>query len=161
VVLTSGGISVGEFDFVKTAFQQAGGTLDFWRVSIKPGKPFAFGQFQGKCLFGLPGNPVSAFVTFLLLVRPALLRVQGANDVELSSRPGILEEPLSNGGDRTHFIRVKIDDNGLVRSAGAQASHMLSPLAWKPRLVGVPRKRVGSRGTSVKFLLGIERLNLG
>jgi molybdopterin molybdotransferase len=151
-VLTSGGVSVGEFDFVKAAFEQAGGTLDFWRVSMKPGKPFAFGQFQGKCLFGLPGNPVSAFVTFLLLVRPALLRVQGATDVELPSRPGILEEPLSNRGDRTHFMRVEIDDNGLVRSTGAQASHMLSPLAKANGLVGVPKETCWERGTTVKVL---------
>jgi len=152
VVLTSGGISVGEFDFVKAAFEQAGGTLAFWRVAIKPGKPFAFGQFQGKCLFGLPGNPVSAFVTFLLLVRPALLRVQGATDVELSSRSGILEERLSNGGDRIHFMRVKIDDSGLVRSAGAQASHMLSPLAKANGLVGVPKETCWEPGTKVKVL---------
>ena len=152
VVLTSGGISVGEFDFVKSAFEQAGGTLDFWRVSIKPGKPFAFGQFQGKCLFGLPGNPVSAFVTFLLLVRPALLRVQGATDVGLSSRPGILEEPLSNEGNRTHFMRVKIDDDGSVRLAGAQASHMLSPLAKANGLVEVPKETRWEQGTAVKVL---------
>jgi molybdopterin molybdotransferase len=152
VVLTSGGISVGGFDFVKSAFEQAGGTLDFWRVSIKPGKPFAFGQFQGRYLFGLPGNPLSAFVTFLVLVRPALLRLQSATDVELSSRPGILEEPLLNGGDRTHFMRVRIDDNGLVRSAGAQASHMLGPLAKANGLVGVPKETCWEQGTKVKVL---------
>jgi molybdopterin molybdotransferase len=153
VILTSGGISVGGFDFVKSAFEQAGGTLDFWRVSIKPGKPFAFGQFQGRYLFGLPGNPLSAFVTFLVLVRPALLRLQSATDVELSSRPGILEEPLLNGGDRTHFMRVRIDDNGLVRSAGAQASHMVGPLAKANGLVGVPKETCWEQGTTVKVLI--------
>jgi molybdopterin molybdotransferase len=142
----------GTRNFKKKTFEQAGGTLGFWRVSIKPGKPFAFGQFQGRCLFGLPGNPLSAFVTFLLLVRPALLRVQGATDVELSSRPGILEESLSNRGDRTHFVRVKIDGRGLVRSAGAQASHMLSSLAEANGLVGVPKETWWREGTAVKVV---------
>ncbi|HYE33765.1 MAG TPA: gephyrin-like molybdotransferase Glp, partial [Methylomirabilota bacterium] len=77
-VITSGGVSVGEFDFVKSAFQEVGGVINLWRVAIRPGKPFVFGTLESKRLFGLPGNPVSAFVTFLLLVRPALLKMQGA-----------------------------------------------------------------------------------
>ncbi|MCX6923839.1 MAG: molybdopterin molybdotransferase MoeA, partial [Verrucomicrobia bacterium] len=80
-VVTSGGVSVGEVDFLKRAFTQIGGELDFWKVAIKPGRPLAFGRLGPKLLFGLPGNPVSAFVTFLLLVRPALRRWQGATDV--------------------------------------------------------------------------------
>ena len=84
-VVTSGGVSVGEMDFLKRAFEQIGGELEFWKVAMKPGRPFVFGRCRGKLLFGLPGNPVSALVTFLLLVRPALLRWQGATDV--SCRP--------------------------------------------------------------------------
>src|SRR5262249_15033361 len=74
-VVSSGGVSVGEKDLVKAGFEELGGKIDFWRVAIKPGKPFALGTWKDKLLFGLPGNPVSAFVTFLLLVRPALLQM--------------------------------------------------------------------------------------
>ena len=71
IVVTSGGVSVGELDFIKRAFNQAGGELEFWRVAIKPGRPFVFGRRGARLLFGLPGNPVAAFVTFLVLARPA------------------------------------------------------------------------------------------
>ena len=87
-VVTSGGVSVGEHDYVKAALEQLGGTLDLWRVKIKPGKPFVFGRLDEKPLFGVPGNPVSAMVTFLVLVRPAILRMQGAEDLDLPSHPG-------------------------------------------------------------------------
>src|SRR5204863_8778838 len=117
--ITTGDVSVGEFDFVKTAFEQMGGELNFWKVSIKPGKPFVFGRAGGKFLFGLPGNPVSALVTFLLLVRPALARMQGIRDTGLSQSPGMLTGPLTNAADRRHFMRVFQDHAGNVRLAGA------------------------------------------
>ena len=129
MVVSSGGVSVGEMDFIKQAFAEVGGELQFWKVAIKPGRPFVFGRRAGKYLFGLPGNPVSAFVTFLLLVRPALLRWQGATEVSLPTYPGILGEPLDNQGERRHFLRVKVDAEGKVYSAGVQASHVLNSLA--------------------------------
>ncbi|MBI4659231.1 MAG: molybdopterin molybdotransferase MoeA [Verrucomicrobia bacterium] len=137
-VVTAGGVSVGEFDFVKEAFESLGGELALWRVAMKPGKPFVFGTWRDKFLFGLPGNPVSAFVTFLILVRPALLRLQGAAEVHLSSHLGALAEDLSNRGDRRHFMRVTVGRDGAVRSAGLQASHALSSLAVANGLVDVP-----------------------
>jgi molybdopterin molybdotransferase len=152
VLVTSGGVSVGEFDFVKQAIQSLGGELDFWRVSIKPGKPFVFGRAHGKLLFGLPGNPVSALVTFLLLARPALLRLQGARDTGLPKSSGLLTETLSNPGNRRHFMRVAVDDAGRVRSAGAQASHILSSLAGANGLVDVPPNASLSAGTMVPVL---------
>jgi molybdopterin molybdotransferase len=136
-VITSGGVSVGEMDFVKSAFQEMGGQLEFWRVAIKPGRPFLFGTFGSKFLFGLPGNPVSAFVTFLLLVRPALLRWQGARLVTLPSHLARMGESISNPGERRHFMRVHVDEAGVVRSAGLQASHALSSLALANGLVDV------------------------
>ena len=107
-------------------------------MAIKPGRPFAFGRCRGKLLFGLPGNPVSALVTFLLLVRPALLRWQGAADVSLPVHPGVLAEPLVNHGERRHFMRVKVDPAGKIHSAGVQASHVLSSVAAANGLVDVP-----------------------
>jgi molybdopterin molybdotransferase len=138
VVVTSGGVSVGEMDFVKAAFEKLGGELQFWKVAIRPGKPFVFGRCRGKFLFGLPGNPVSAFVTYIVLVRPALLRWQGATNPGLPVQSGALAEPLANPGDRRHFIRVRLDDAGKVHSAGQQASHALLALAVAEGLVDVP-----------------------
>jgi molybdopterin molybdotransferase len=151
-VVTSGGVSVGEMDFLKRAFEQIGGSLEFWKVAIKPGRPFVFGRLQGKLLFGLPGNPVSALVTFLLLVRPALLRWQGATDVSLPAHPGVLAEPLANLGERRHFIRVKVDATGKVRSTGIQASHVLSSVAAANGLVDVPADTTLAEGSAVTVL---------
>jgi len=151
-VITSGGVSVGQYDFVKKAFEQIGGELNFWRVAIKPGKPFVFGRCREKLLFGLPGNPVSAFVTFLLLVRPALLRWQGANQVDLPGHPSRLAESLANRGDRRHFMRVHVDSNGEVRSAGTQASHALGSLAAANGLVDVAPNTTLQKGETVRVL---------
>jgi molybdopterin molybdotransferase len=151
-VVTSGGVSVGELDFLKRAFQQIGGELAFWKVAIKPGRPFVFGRLREKLLFGLPGNPVSAFVTFLLLVRPALLRWQGATDVSLPAHPGVLVEPLANHGERRHFMRVKVDPTGKIHSTGIQASHVLSSLAAANGLVDVPAHTTLVAGSAVTVL---------
>ena len=152
VVVTSGGVSVGEMDFVKDAFEKIGGELQFWKVAIRPGRPFVFGRCGEKFLFGLPGNPVSAFVTFLLLVRPALSRWQGARDIHLPAHPGTLAEPLANTGARRHFTRVTVDAAGNVRSAGTQASHILSSLASANGLVDVPPKTTVPAGAVVSVL---------
>ena len=152
IVITSGGVSVGEMDFVKTAFESLGGELQFWKVAIRPGKPFVFGRLGKKFLFGLPGNPVSAFVTFLLLVRPALWRWQGARDVALPTQPGVLGEPISNTGDRRHFVRVRVDREGNVFSAGPQASHALVSLAAADGLLDVPPATHLAAGMKVSVL---------
>ena len=152
IVMTCGGVSVGEMDFVKSAFEELGGHLEFWKVAIKPGRPFVFGRSGSKLLFGLPGNPVSAFVTFLLLVRPALLRWQGATQVSLPSMFAILAEPLSNPGNRRHFLRVALDAEHKVRSAGAQGSHFLSSLALSQGLIDVPPQTTLPAGKVVQVL---------
>ncbi len=152
-VVTSGGVSVGEMDFVKQAFEEAGGLLEFWRVAMRPGRPFVFGRLGQKLLFGLPGNPVSAFVTFLLLVRPALRRWQGARDVSLPACQGVLGEPFANDGNRRHFFRVRVDGDGKVWSAGTQASHMLSSLGTANGLLELAPQAVLPAGTTVKALM--------
>ncbi|HEY2952280.1 MAG TPA: gephyrin-like molybdotransferase Glp [Verrucomicrobiae bacterium] len=151
-VVTTGGVSVGALDFVKSAFEEIGGRMEFWKVSIRPGKPFVFGRLGEKFLFGLPGNPVSALVTFLLLVRPAIRRWQGATDVSLPSHPGQLAERLANPADRRHFMRVRVDPEGQVRSAGTQASHLLSSLAAAQGLVDVPPNTTLAAGAAVRVL---------
>ncbi len=152
LVITCGGVSVGEMDFIKTAFEQLGGKLQFWKVAIKPGRPFVFGRGRDAWLFGLPGNPVSALVTFLLLARPALLRWQGAASVSLPVHAGVLAEALANPGSRRHFMRVTMDAAGSVRSAGVQASHILSSFASANGLVEVAAQTTLVPGTTVPVL---------
>ena len=152
VVVTSGGVSVGEFDYVKQAFEAIGGKQNLWKVNMKPGKPFVFGRKGDKFLFGLPGNPVSALVTFVLLVRPALLRMQGAINVDLPSHSATLLEQLANRGDRRHFMRVCVESGGKVRLSGTQASHMLSSLAAANGLVDVPPGKTLEAGATVQVL---------
>jgi molybdopterin molybdotransferase len=154
-VVTSGGVSVGEHDFVKAALEELGGLLDFWRVKIKPGKPFVFGRLEGKPLFGVPGNPVSAMVTFLVLVRPALMQLQGAADLselDLPVHPGVLAEPLANRGDRRHFMRVRVDAQGRVHTTGLQASHAVGSLGQANGLVDVPPEARLAAGEMVAVL---------
>ena len=152
-VVSTGGVSVGEMDWVKAAFEQVGGRLELWTVSMRPGKPFAFGRRQEKLFFGLPGNPVSAFVTFLLLARPALLRAQGGRDIFLRRIPAELSEALANSGERRHFMRVLLDAQGRVRSAGSQSSHVLSALAQSTGLVDVPPKTTLPAGAIASVLM--------
>jgi len=162
LVVTSGGVSVGEMDFVKQALTELGGELQFWKVAIKPGRPFVFGRFpasdwerpsvNSKLFFGLPGNPVSAFVTFVLLVRPALLRWQGASDVALPTHLAILAESLENDGERRHFMRVRVAPDGKAYSAGFQASHILGSLAISNGLVDVPPQTTLAAGTNIQVL---------
>lgn len=152
IVVTSGGVSVGELDFVKQAFLELGGKMEFWRVAIKPGKPFVFGEVRGKYLFGLPGNPVSAIVTYLLLVRPALLRWQGAGAVEPMTREVIAGEAFENRGDRRHFVRSRLDESGQAHPAGPQASHLLSSLAAADGLVDLAPGAAVTAGERVRFL---------
>ncbi|MBC8001344.1 MAG: molybdopterin molybdotransferase MoeA [Opitutaceae bacterium] len=153
VVISSGGVSVGELDFVKGAFELLGGRLEFWKVAIKPGRPFVFGRLGQKLFFGLPGNPASAMVTFALLVRPALLRLQGAAEWSLPVLRADLAESLVNNGDRRHFMRVCRDPKGLIKSAGGQGSHQLSSLADAEGLVDVPAKTSLPAGSRVSMLL--------
>jgi molybdopterin molybdotransferase len=152
VIITTGGVSVGEYDLVKAAFEKLGGEMTFWRVAVKPGKPFAFGRIGEKFFFGLPGNPVSAAVTFLLLVRPALLKLQGATAFDLPSQPGVLREALTNRGDRRHFMSVRVDRDGGVFPVGLQASHAIAGFARAEGLVDLPPKTTLNAGETVRVL---------
>ena len=154
-VITTGGVSVGEFDFVKAAFQKLGGEIDHWKVAIRPGKPFVFGRIgngEVRHLFGLPGNPVSALVTFLVLVRPALLQMAGARELELPSVTGELSDRAVNRGDRRHFMRVRLEQ-GEVRVLGTQASHMLGSIGNANGLLEVPPETTLESGAAVTVQL--------
>ena len=153
VLIVLGGVSVGARDLVKPALNAIGAQTDLWRVSVKPGKPFLFGR-AGQCaIFGLPGNPVSAFVTFLLFVRPALLRMMGARD-DLLGPPhtnAILAGELSNDGDRPHYVRGQFVD-GKFTQIGRQESHALYGLSRANALVRVSPGELLEAGSSVSVI---------
>src|SRR5213595_1801323 len=126
VLIVSGGVSVGEHDLVQSTLRSLGAKIDIWRVAVKPGKPFLFGQI-GKCaIFGLPGNPISAFITFLQFVRPAVLKMMGAStgELDLPKLQARLLVDLRNETDRPHYVRGRFE-NGTFAPVGRQESHAL------------------------------------
>jgi molybdopterin molybdotransferase len=127
-IVVAGGVSVGEKDLVKPTLLQLGAELRMWRVAIKPGKPFMFGQWDHTLIFGLPGNPVSVFVTFLLFVRPALWKLGGRISLEPPRFLARLDQELVNGGDRPHYLRGSYSQ-GIFRPVGKQESHALFGLS--------------------------------
>lgn len=148
-LISSGGVSVGEEDHVK-AQVQALGQLNVWRIAIKPGKPLAFGSVEGTPFFGLPGNPVSSFVTFCLFARPFLLKLQGARDIQ----PPSYMAPVSfdyQGGSRVEFLRVRAFVQGgemAIEPFEHQGSGVMSSLSWANALakVGIDQQvRKGDR----------------
>lgn len=131
VIIASGGVSIGEFDYVKTIAGELG-TLNFWRIAIKPGKPLAFGKIGRALFFGLPGNPVSSLVTFELFVRPALRRMAGYTDQMRPLVSARLTEALSHQLGRREFIRARLfwlGDTYHATPLGAQGSHRLASIA--------------------------------
>jgi molybdopterin molybdotransferase len=128
VILIAGGVSVGERDLVKSTLKKLGCDIDVWRVAVRPGKPFLFGRMNGKWVFGLPGNPVSAFVTFLLFVRPALLAMQGWRGESVTKTQAILSKAVTNKGDRPHYLRGHLEAGRFV-PFGNQESHALFALS--------------------------------
>ncbi len=139
VVITSGGVSVGEEDHVKTALTRCG-QMAWWKVAIKPGKPFACGTIADTPLLGLPGNPVSAFVTFCVLARPFLRRLQGIDDVLPAALPFPARFERAPGA-RREYLRVRLEGTGAdagLALAGPQGSGMLTTIAQAHGLAVVP-----------------------
>jgi molybdopterin molybdotransferase len=166
LVLTSGGVSVGEEDHIKPAVQHLG-QLDLWQIAIKPGKPFAYGWLSGaarggsdggavparKCHFiGLPGNPVSSFVTFVLLVRPFLLKLQGASDVAWRpiAMPAHFDWPRAD--KRREFLRVRCNDQGGLDLFPNQSSGVLTSAVWGDGVVDNPPAQTIAHGDTVRFI---------
>ncbi len=157
LILTSGGVSVGEEDHVKPAVQSLG-TLDLWQIAIKPGKPFAHGRVRSAHFMGLPGNPVSSFVTFLLLVRPFLLKLQGAAEVGVRAMtvPAAFDWPRAD--KRREFLRVRRNAAGAVELFANQSSGVLTSAVWADGLVDNPAGATIARGDPVRFLSLAELL---
>jgi molybdopterin molybdotransferase len=130
-LIASGGVSMGDYDFVQEVLMELGAEMKFWKVAMKPGQPLAFGVIAGKPAFGLPGNPVSAMVSFEQFVRPALLMAAGRNEIFRPIIQATLEEEVRKHSGRRHFMRAIVSvQNGeyRVRTTGDQDSHILMSL---------------------------------
>lgn len=138
LIVISGGASVGPHDLVKPALEAAGFTLDFWRVAIKPGKPLLVARRDETVVLGLPGNPVSSFVTGFFFMIPALLKLGGAADCLPRATPMPLAAPLPEGGGRREFLRANLSADGVV-AADVQDSSALNPLAHAQVLIDRPK----------------------
>ncbi len=151
LILTSGGVSVGEEDHIKPAVQ-ALGALDLWQIAIKPGKPFAYGRVGAAHFIGLPGNPVSSFVTFALLVRPFLLKLQGVTAVAppATRLPAHFDGPRPD--KRREFLRVRRNAQGGLDLFPNQSSGVLTSVAWGDGLADNPPGRAIARGDLVDFI---------
>ncbi len=151
VVLTSGGVSVGEEDHVKPAVQQLG-RLDLWQIAIKPGKPFACGRVGDAYFIGLPGNPVSSFITFLMLVRPFLLRLQGVPDVAPKSVAASAHFNWLKPEKRREFLRVRHNAAGGLDLFPHQGSGVLTSTVWGDGVVDHPAGQTIAHGDVVRFI---------
>jgi len=149
VFISSGGVSVGEHDVVKRAFFKRG-DVDFTRVAMQPGMPQAFGTFEGKAYFGLPGNPVSVFVSFEMFVRPALLKMGGRRDLFRPEVTAILDDDIAGPAGKTVFARVRVrtaEDGVHAQSSGGRSSNLLTTVTRANGLAVIPP--------------GVERLEAG
>ncbi|MCK2125462.1 molybdopterin molybdotransferase MoeA [Thauera aromatica] len=151
LILTSGGVSVGEEDHVKPAVE-AEGSLDMWKIAMKPGKPLAYGRVHGAAFIGLPGNPVSSFVTFVMLVRPFLLATQGVGETDPVALTLRADFDWPKPDRRREFLRARINARGEVEVFANQGSAALHSTVWATGLVDIPAGSVIERGEQVRFL---------
>lgn len=154
VVLTVGGVSVGDKDLVKPAIAELGGDMQMWRVRMKPGKPVALATVNNTPIVGLPGNPVSAYAVFTLMVSPLVRTLQGRSVVLPRVLQGMLNSQKNYRDDREEFLRVQAsgNDGGLLLSPHAlQGSNILSSLAWATGLARLPANEVTSNGAKVAY----------
>lgn len=156
LILTSGGVSVGEEDHIKPAVQSLG-ALDLWQISIKPGKPFAYGHINSAAdkrthFMGLPGNPVSSFLTFLLLVRPFILKLQGCVELEPRRTPWRADFSWPKADKRQEFLRVRRNAQGGLDLFPNQSSAVLTSAVWGDGVVDNPGGKTIVAGETVQFI---------
>ena len=153
-IISTGGVSVGDADHVKNALMQSG-TMAFWNLAIKPGKPFTYGRVFGTPFLGLPGNPAAVFVTFCLLCRPWLLKAQGAEEcahIVMSVPAGF---SIKKPGRRLEYLRARLvaGEQGLFADIHPnQSSGMLSSACWGNGLVEIPVNTTVEEGDNVRFI---------
>ncbi|KRB27367.1 gephyrin-like molybdotransferase Glp [Acidovorax sp. Root70] len=161
LILTSGGVSVGEEDHIKPAVESLG-RLDLWQIAMKPGKPFAYGQIPREVgaahFMGLPGNPVSSFLTFALLVRPFVLRLQGVTEVAPQSTAARADFTWPKADKRREFLRVRHNAAGGLDLFHNQSSGVLTSAAWGDGVVDNPAGQTIAPGDTVRFIAFSELL---
>lgn len=143
MILTSGGVSVGDYDLVKFILAKMGTNIRFWKVAMKPGKPLVFGLVKGIPIFGLPGNPVSSMITFDVFVKPAILKMEGANDLDAKNVDAVLEENITKKKGLRYFLRAITrweDGIYLTRTTGPQGSGILKSMALANSLIVLPEE---------------------
>ena len=156
VLVSSAGVSVGELDLVKEALTRSGAELHLWRVSMRPGKPITFGSLDGRAVFGLPGNPVSAMVTFELFVRPALLKLGGRTALARTRLWARALQPIANPGSRRGYLRVTLVPSGHgygAKLTGEQGSSILRSMVAGDGLAVVQPDQVIDAGGEVEVLV--------
>jgi molybdopterin molybdotransferase len=153
VLVTTGGASVGDHDLVRPALEAAGATIDFWRIALRPGKPMMAGRMRDTVVLGLPGNPVSAFVTAELFLTPLVAHLAGAADPMPRTVTATLGEALPANGERTDYLRAELRD-GCAFASGIQDSSMLRTLARAGCLiVRPPHACAAAAGDSAELLI--------
>lgn len=150
VIISSGGMSVGEEDHIKPAVESLG-KIDMWRVCLKPGKPVAFGEVKGVPFIGLPGNPVSCFVTLLMLARAFILKRQGMKNVKVRPLAVRADFAWDKAGTREEFVRVHRNENGGLDLYSTQNSQILASCAWADGLADIPAGAVVKPGDVVNY----------
>jgi molybdopterin molybdotransferase len=156
VLVSSAGVSVGDLDLVKGALEGLGATLHLWQVSMRPGKPITFGSLYERPVFGLPGNPVSAMVTFELFVRPALRRMMGHAPFDRLRLMAVAAEPIANPGHRRGYLRVVLTPDGdryVARLTGDQGSAILRSMVVGDGLAVVPGDTTIDKGSAVDVIV--------
>ena len=164
MLVITGGVSVGDRDFVKVAIEELGGTVTFWKVNMKPGKPLAFAMLQGKPVFALPGNPVAAMVSFELFVRPSILKAMGHRRVFRPTVRAVLQEPATNRGKRPHLVRGIVsvhDDRYHVSTTGNQSSGRLSSMIQGNGLMKLAPEASLAAGDEVEVILLDRAFEMG
>lgn len=164
MLVITGGVSVGDRDFVKMAIEALGGEITFWKVNMKPGKPLAFAMLQGKPVFALPGNPVAAMVSFELFVRPSILKSMGHQRILRSTVKAALLESATNKGKRPHLVRgvVSVDnDRYSVSTTGNQSSGRLSSLIQGNGLIRLSPEAAQNVGDEVEVILLDRSFEMG
>lgn len=152
-IVIAGGVSVGERDLVKSTLKKLGGEIELWRVAVRPGKPFLFGRLKDAWIFGLPGNPVSAYVTFALFVRPALLAMQGWRGASMTTTKAVMSKSVTNQGERPHYLRGRLEA-GRFTPFDHQESHALFALSRANALlrIGVQEEFHENQGVEVMLM---------
>ncbi|MDI6776045.1 MAG: molybdopterin molybdotransferase MoeA [Syntrophales bacterium] len=148
IIISSGGVSVGDYDLVKDIMKEVGNAMEFWRVAMRPGRPLAFGAMEGIPVFGLPGNPVSSMISFEQFVRPSILKMMGHKNLFRKTIKACLHEDITKSKGVKHFIRARVKYEGgryTVSTTGEQGSGILKSMVRANGLIILPEDIASAR----------------